>query len=116
MPVLSDDLVLLDGIGERLEALGSPFRSTHGNVCGPGRWPLAAILFPEWGSPPALAPVDRLRAAARLTANLSFIVEGIGSDERIDTLLARLLSESRCAELTFAREPSFLDLLRNWSG
>lgn len=112
--VLSDDLVLVDGAGERLEALGSPFRSTHEALSGPGRWPLAGILFPAHGSPPALAPVESLLAAARLTANLSFIAEGVGRDERIDALIARVTGEIDCAELTFAPEPSFLALLRSW--
>jgi hypothetical protein len=112
--VLSDDLVLIDGAGERLEALGSPFRSTHRALTGPGRWPLAGILFPAHGSPPALAPVESLLAAARLTANLTFIAEGVGRDERIAALIERATSEIRCAELTFAPEPSFLTLLRSW--
>lgn len=112
--VLSDDLVLIDGAGERLEALGTPFRSTHRSVSPPGRWPLAAILFPEHGSPPALAPVERLLAAARLTANLTFIAEAVERDERIVDLLERVVNQVPCAELTFAPEPSFLELLRSW--
>jgi len=114
--VLSDDLVLLDGAGERLEALGAPFRSTHPSVCGPGRWPLAAVLFPRHGSPPALASVDTLLSSARLAANLTFVAEGLGADERIDALLGRTLREVRCAELTFAPDPSFLELLRSRPG
>lgn len=113
--VLSDDLVLIDDAGERLEALGSPFRSTHRMLTGPGRWPLAGILFPAHGSPAALAPVESLLAAARLTANLPFIAEGVGRDERIDALIERVTGEIRCAELTFAPEPSFLGLLRAWA-
>jgi hypothetical protein len=112
--VLSDDLVLVDGAGERLEALGAPFRSTHEAVCGPGRWPLAAILFPRHGSPPAAEPTPGLLASARLTANLTFVAEAVGADPRLDALLQRVAREIPCADLTFAPDPSFLQLLRRW--
>lgn len=112
--VLSDDLVPLDAAAGRLLALGSPFRSTHRGAATPGRWPLAAILFPRHGSPPAALPVGELLATARLAANLTFVAEGLDRDERIAAVLRRAAARVACAELTFAPEPSFLGLLRDW--
>jgi hypothetical protein len=112
--VLSDDLVLIDGAGRKMEALGSPFRSTHPADYRPGRWPLAAILFPRHGEQARCAPVEGLLAKARLVANLTFIAEAVGEDARIAPLLDRVTSQIPCAELTFGLEPSFMDILRDW--
>jgi hypothetical protein len=109
--VLSDDLVLIDGSGAEMEALGSPFRSTHIADYRPGRWPLAAILFPRHGSPPALGPVDNLSARARIVANLPFIAEAIADDDRLTSVLSRVIRSVSCSELTFGLEPSFVKLL-----
>ena len=109
--VISDDLVLVDGAGERLEVLGSPFRSTHVADYRPGRCPLASVLFPRHGTTPRLQPVSDLLATARLTANLPFVSEAIAVDERIAAALRRVVRTVRCAELTFAPEPSFVELL-----
>jgi hypothetical protein len=112
--VLSDDLVLTDGAGARLEALGSPFRSTHRADYRPGRWPLAAIFFPHHGTPAASRRAESLLAKARLVANLTFIAEAVERDRRIAPLLDRIADTVPCAELTFGLEPSFMDILRNW--
>jgi hypothetical protein len=114
--VLSDDLVLVDGAGARLEALGAPFRSTHLADYRPGRWPLAAALFPRHGERAALEPCDALIARARLVANLTFIAEAVEKDERIPAMLERLTASVPCAELTFALDGTFLELLRGWRG
>jgi hypothetical protein len=109
--VLSDDLVLVDGSGSELEALGAPFRSTHVADYRPGRWPLAALLFPRHGTPPALNPVDKLSARARIVANLPFVAEAIADDDRLPTVLSRVVRSVACSELRFALEPSFVELL-----
>lgn len=113
--VISDDVVLVDGIGSRLEVLGTPFRSTHVSRLAPGRWPLAAILFPRHGSAPALATIASLRARSRLLANLPFLAEGIERDVRIEPLLERLATGAACRDLTFSLDDSFVELLRRWS-
>lgn len=112
--VISDDVVLVDGAEGRFETLGSALRSTYEGPLTRGRWPLAAVLFPSHGSPPALKPVGELIARARLTANLPFVAAGIERDERIDAVLDRLVEETPRAELRFDLEPSFLSLLREW--
>jgi hypothetical protein len=111
--VLSDDLVLVDGSGPRLEALGAPFRSTHESDYRPGRWPLAAIYFPRHGTTAALRATSEMIATARLTANLPFITDVVVGDERVRGLLERVLREVVCAELTFAPDESFLNLMRS---
>jgi hypothetical protein len=114
--VLSDDLVLMDGAGADLEALGSPLRSTHQAEYRPGRWPLAAVLFPRHGERTALDPVDMLVARARLVANLTFIADAVEKDERIAPLLDRITRSVPCSQLTFALDSSFVELLRGWRG
>lgn len=114
--VLSDDLVMLDGAGPKLEVLGAPFRSTHDADYRPGRWPLAAVLFPRHGERAAVEPCEALIARARLVANLTFIAEAVERDDRIPPMLERLTSTVPCAELTFALDGSFVDLLRGWRG
>ena len=110
--VVSDDLVLVECRTGGADLLGSPFHSTHKGAYRPGRWPLAAILFPRHGTPAAIENCDALRAGARLAANLPFIASAIGSDDRVAALVERLVSEVPCRELTCAPDPSFVDLLR----
>ena len=112
--VLSDDLVLIDGGGDRPAALGSPFRSTHVADYRPGRWPLAAIFFPRHGAPAESRRADALIAKARIVANLTFIAEAVGHDPRIAPLLDGISEIVPCAELTYGLEPSFMEILRNW--
>jgi hypothetical protein len=109
--VISDDLVLLDGSGERVEALGSPFRSTHRADYRPGRWPLHSVLFPRHGEPAALRAVSELLATARLSANLPFVSEAVATDPRIAAALRGVVRTVECAELTFSPDPSFVALL-----
>ena len=70
--VLSDDCVLLDSVGGRLTALGSPFRAQDFPAPGPGRWPVGAILIPRQAAEPSLGPIPRLMLEARIAANLLF--------------------------------------------
>lgn len=111
--VLSDDLVLLDGTSDRVEALGAPFKSTHSGPLAPGRWPLVAVLLPEHGAPASLAPVSRIEARARIVANLPFIAEGVGSDPQIAAVVERLATGVPALKLRFARDPGFIAPLRD---
>lgn len=114
--VVSDDLVLVDRAGARYEVLGTPFRSTHVARYGPGRWPLAAMLFARHGAPPALREVPSLVSRARLLANLPFVAEALETDPRIGELVRDLALAVPCAELTFAPDAGFVELLRSWPG
>ncbi len=111
--VLSDDLVLVDGSGPAVEVLGAPFRSTHGVDFLAGRWPLAAILFPQRGAGPALwtrsAP---LVARGRILANLPFVADAPDADRRLARIVELLATGIPCLDLTFALDASFLALLR----
>jgi hypothetical protein len=112
--VLSDDLVLVDAAADPPLALGAPFRSSHlahRADYRPGRFPLAAILFPCHGRPPALAPAAPLLARTRILANLPFVAEGLDRDPRVADLVEALIARVPCLELTFDRDPGFVDLL-----
>jgi hypothetical protein len=111
--VISDDLVLLDGAGERPEILGAPFRSTHRTDYRPGRWPLGGVLFPVHGAEPALGPVAPLLARARLTANLPFLIDLEEGAARGARVVDRLVERVPFADLTFGLDPSFVGLLRS---
>jgi hypothetical protein len=110
--VLSDDIVLVEGGEAGVEALGSPLRSTHRSDYRPGRWPVAAILFPRHGPRPAWTRCDPLRARARIAANLPFVQTAIEWDERVAAVVERLATEVSCKELTFALDASFVEFLR----
>jgi len=112
--VLSDDLVLLDGHGGAIEALGAPFRSTHENTVGRGRWPLAAILFPAHGTGAALAPVSGLESRARVLANLPFVADGVADDRRVTETIERWLASVPTRMLTFGRDRAFIDTLESF--
>jgi len=112
--VVSDDLVLIDGVGAQPVVAGAPFRSTAQGELRPGRWPLAALLFPHHGTSTAVAPIPVMLGQARVAANLPFIAEGIEQDARIGDLVERLAGETPCAQLTFGLEGSFLPALRSW--
>jgi hypothetical protein len=114
--VVSDDLVLLDPAHGGYDLLGAPFRSTHRTTMLKGRWPLAAVLFPDHGDRPKLEPVPALLAKARIAANLTFIADAVECDERVPALIERLHRSVPCAELTFAPEIGFVELLRKWPG
>jgi len=110
--VLSDDLVLVEGTAAGAEALGSPLRSTHSSPLQPGRWPLAALLFPRHGKAAVLTPSDPLLTRARLAANLPFVSAALQCDPRVSAVVERLATRVPCKELTFSPDPSFVDLLR----
>ena len=110
--VLSDDIVLVDGGAAEPQALGSPFRSTHFIEYRPGRWPLAAVLFPRKGEPVSWTPVPALLAAARIAANLPFVSDALERDEKVASVVERLATAVPCLELTFGLDASFLELLR----
>ncbi|HEX5045400.1 MAG TPA: hypothetical protein VFV75_21090 [Candidatus Polarisedimenticolaceae bacterium] len=111
LPVLSDDQVLLDAAADPPRALGSPLRARDFPAPGRGRWPLAAVLLPRHGAP-ALRPVSALRAHAVLQANALY---SSPHDRRATELLARLATVVPVRELTFAPDPSFVPLLRDFA-
>jgi len=113
--VVSDDLVLVEGADKGAVLLGSPFRSTHPSACPRGRWPLAGILLPEKGTTPSLRPATRLAVKARLLSNLTFVADLVADDPRVVAVVNRLAAEVPSAVLTFAREPSFVDLLKGFA-
>jgi hypothetical protein len=80
---------------------------------GPGRWPLAAVLIPSQGAAAALDPAPQLLVSAQVQASLPYVgdcwMQVTGGRE-----LTEHLDEVPSARLTFAREPSFVDLLRRW--
>ena len=112
--VLSDDLVLIDGVGDGIEALGAPFRSTHANTSGPGRWPLAAILFPVHGSEVALSPVSGIESRAKVLANLPFVADGVAEDRRVTETIEAWISSVPTRKLTFGRDPAFVYTLESF--
>ena len=108
--VLSDDIIFVDTSGGRVEALSTPIRSETPVPFRPGRWPVAALLFPVHGDVPSVSPVSRLRATGRVTANLPFVAER-QAEERFHSVIERLVSGVPVYDLTFAPDPSFLDCL-----
>jgi hypothetical protein len=112
---ISDDVVVVDRASGRLEALGTPFCSTHRIDYRPGRWPVAAILWPEHGSNAALADTPPLLARAKLAASLPFLAEGLGTDPRVGETIEGLC-RARCLRLTFPPDPSFVPVLAAFAG
>ena len=58
--------------------------------------------------------MPRLLASARLTANLPFIAEAGAESEAIASIVERLFGTIACLELSYPRDPTFLELLRDW--
>ena len=110
--VISDDTVLVDGVSGGLELLGSPIRAHDATRLGPGRWPVAALLHARWGTTARLDPVGRLATEALLAANLPFLASAWGKDTRLDALVPFLAGAVPHRVLTFAPDPSFLEVLR----
>jgi len=105
---IGDDVVLV----ERREALGSPFRSRHlAGRAEPGRWPIAALMFPHHGSDASRTRAQRLLARARLTANLPFVTAAGRRDAATEAIVDDLVDNVPCFDLTFARDTSFMPLL-----
>jgi hypothetical protein len=109
---VSDDLVLVDASGPPAALLATPIRGDYPMPHGPCRWPLEALLLPAHGTPPRLAPAPPLAIEARLAANLPFVAEELAREATILDLARRLVGLVPGYTLTFAREPSFVDLLR----
>ena len=113
---LSDDLVFVAASAERVEALSLPFRANHPRPMAPGRWPVAAILFPEWGKEARLGPADRMRARGRLLANLPYLSRTLPDVAAAERIVERLIERVPLRTLTFAPDPSFVPLLRGLAG
>ncbi|NIM00537.1 MAG: hypothetical protein GTN89_06620, partial [Acidobacteria bacterium] len=112
--LVSDDMVFVDGAATGVEVLSAPIRGDRANPKGPGRWPLAGILFPVQGETAELKDVGQLIAATRLLANLPYLSDCPQDDGRIDGLVQHLLAAAPTYELTFAeRDAGFLDRLRS---
>lgn len=109
---LSDEMTFIDGAGERAEVLSVPIRGNHPEPHGPGRWHLAAWLFPLHGAEARLDPMPSLLAAASLAANLPFVSALLETDGRLASVIESLLSRTPCYRLTFARDSSFMERLR----
>jgi hypothetical protein len=114
VPVLSDDVVLVESSGAGLVALGAPIRDRSFPAPGPGRWPVAALLLSSFGSPPGLEPISRLACEPRLAANLLYLSRAWNRGGRAHLALERLVSAVPVHRLTFAPEPSFLEVLRGF--
>jgi hypothetical protein len=114
--ILSDDLVVIDGARERPDLLMTPFRDEQAGRSAPGRFRLDAILFPAHGRPARLETVSGLRARVKVLANLPFISEDLADDDRLADAVESILARVPCRTLTFDREPSFVDLLRERDG
>ena len=109
-------VLIVDATPDGHALLGAPFRSTHKTVFRKGRWPLAAVLFPDHGPSPRLSSVPSIVAKARIAANLTFVADAVQSDDRISCLIEDLATRTPCAQLTFAPDPGFVDTLRAWPG
>jgi hypothetical protein len=108
---ISDDLVGIDLTGSTVGLLALPFRRLPDALAGPGRWPLAALLLPAHGSIARLDPVDRRVAHATVVANLPHLPLAARVSGEASALIERLLDRVLVRRLTFARDPSFLELL-----
>jgi hypothetical protein len=114
--VLSDDLVVVERDADgRAQALSTPFRSAQYGTMPPGRWPVAAFLLPAHGPAPALETVSALATEARITANLPFVVDAMGRDARLPDAVERIARSAPARTLVFARDRSFVPLLRAFS-
>ncbi len=109
---LSDDVVFVDSSGERPHALSLPFRADPARPAGPGRWPLTALLAPAHGRRASLAPLSRVVALGRVTANLPYVGGALPHEPRIASAAERLVGATRLATLTFPLDASFVELLR----
>jgi hypothetical protein len=116
LPVLSDDIVLVDRGRGVLEALGAPVRDRAFPHPGPGRWPVAAILLPRHGAPAQIAPATRLAASAAVAANLLYVSETWGTDERAGAAVEAILGAAPACVLTFPPGSSFVPLLGSFAG
>lgn len=110
--VVSDDAVLVDGGDGPLCLLGSPIRAHEASEPAPGRWPVAAFLHARWGPKARLDSVGRVSIEAVVTANLPFLATAWGHDARLDALVPYLAETVPHRRLTFAPDPSFVELLR----
>lgn len=115
VPVLSDDQVLVVTNGGRCEAVAAPIRNRDFPGPGRGRWPVASFLLPAHGRVASLAPVPRIDLSARLAANRLYVAATPGPSFGPGDALERLSEGAPARKLTFAPDPSFLDLLRAFS-
>lgn len=111
--VLSDDLLLIDASSGTPHVLGAPFRSTYREPMRPGRWPLACWLSPEHAAAASLRPLPSMLLRARLAANLTFVAEALERDEATAATL-EAIGSAPSRTLRFARDESFLDVLREF--
>ena len=112
--VVSDDLLIIDSIDECPTLVAAPLRSTLRFDYRTGRWPLAGMLLPQHGETHELEPVGGIAVHASLTANLPFINDAAAVDPIMAQRVDQLAASVPCSRLTFARDPGYLTLLKNW--
>lgn len=112
--VLGDDLVVVRAVEGGVEAVGSPLRSRPWNSTGRGAFPLAALLLPEHGAPPAIRPASRMAARARVVASLPFVAEAMDRCPGLDAALDAIV-RAPARVLRFAPDPGWLPLLRGFA-
>jgi hypothetical protein len=110
--VLSDDVVLVQEGRTGFDALASPFRPPEFGPVPPGRWPIAALLGSAHAHAPSLSEDPPLVAHARLAANVPYAVDGLDRHDALARMLDRLADEVPNRTLAFAKDASFVELLR----
>jgi hypothetical protein len=109
--ILSDDRIVLRAIGDRLWMYGTPW---HGDepLASPARVPLSRVFLLQQASRPALVPINKVEAAARLFAS-SFPPFHSRDGVRFSlALLDRLVHAIPCLELRFTPDSAVVDLPR----
>ncbi|MDH3628973.1 MAG: hypothetical protein OES25_15105 [Acidobacteriota bacterium] len=112
--VVSDDVVIVDGIGRGPQIVGAPLGSTLKVKYGRGRWPLTGILAARHGDRHQLEPLSGIGIHASVVANLPFINDAVENDRVLTDQVDRLIADVPAARLTFARDPGYLSLLEAW--
>jgi len=110
--VLGDEVVLVVPEGGTLLALGSPFRAELATEPGPGRYPVAAILFPEKEPTVRIDRVGRAAIEGRLLANLLYGARAFGRDPRVGAAVEGIASLAPAYRFGFPAGGSIVEQLR----
>jgi len=109
---LSDDVVAVQAGPAGARVLSVPFRANHPTPLPPARWPIGAVLLPQWGEPAALLPAPALRT--HLAIESAVLYPDLVTDRAARAAIVDAIAAAPVRTCVFPRSGGFVEVLRRF--